>query len=107
MGFAEITIHKIINAFLENFPVCNGTDGEREKVQGIISEVIDLIITKSKGSRNGLTELLSPQTLTNVIQSMRIPDWVLLFFKLQTRLPYSAWQTLLNLTRLGKSGVSY
>ena len=26
-----------------------GTDGEREKVQGIISEVIDLIVTKSKG----------------------------------------------------------
>ena len=84
-----------------------GTDGEREKVQGIISEVIDLIVTKSKGSRNGLTELLSPQTLTNVFQSMRVPDWVLLFFKLQTRLPDSAWQTLLNLTRLGKSGVSY
>ena len=84
-----------------------GTDGEREKVQGIISEVIDLIITKSKGSRNGLTELLSPQTLANVFQSMRVPDWVLLFLKLQTRLPDSAWQTLLNLTRLGKSGVSY
>ncbi|CAH3147471.1 unnamed protein product [Pocillopora meandrina] len=81
-----------------------GTDGEREKVQGIISEVIDLIVTKSKGSRNGLTELLSPQTLTNVFQGMRVPDWVLLFFKLQTRLPDSAWQTLLNLTRLGKNG---
>ena len=40
-----------------------GTDGKEEKVQGIISEVLDLIITKSKGSRNGLTELLSPQTL--------------------------------------------
>ena len=84
-----------------------GTDGKEGKVQGIISEVLDLIITKSKGSRNGLTELLSPQTLTNVFQSMRVPDWVLLFFKLQTRLPDSAWQYLLNLTRLGKSGVSY
>ncbi|XP_022807476.1 uncharacterized protein LOC111344507 [Stylophora pistillata] len=82
-----------------------GTDGERERVQGIISEVVDLV-TKSKGSKNVLTELLLPETLENVFQSIRVPDWVLLFFKLLTRLPDSAWQTLLNLTRLGKSGVS-
>ena len=91
----------IVNSFLYR------TDGEREKVQGIISEVVDLINTKSKGSKNGLTKLLLPKTLANVFQSMCVPDWVLLVFKLQTRLPDTARQTLLNLTRLGKSGVSY
>lgn len=70
-----------------------------------VLEVVDQV-TKSKGSKNVLTELLLPETLENVFQSIRVPDWVLLFFKLQTRLPDSAWQTLLNLTRLGKSGVS-
>lgn len=70
-----------------------------------VLEVVDLV-TKSKGSKNVLTELLLPETLENVFQSIRVPDWVLLFFKLQTRLPDSAWQTLLNLTRLGKSGVN-
>ena len=48
---------------LGTITILYGTDGKEEKVQGIISEVLDLIITKSKGSRNGLTELLSPQTL--------------------------------------------
>ena len=91
----------LLNSFLYR------TDGEREKVQGIISEVVDLISTKSKGLRNGLTKLLLPKTLANVFQNMCVPDWVLLFFKLQTRLPDTARQTLLNLTRLGKSGVSY
>ena len=91
----------LLNSFLYR------TDGEREKVQGIISEVVDLISTKSKGSRNGLTKLLLPKTLANVFQSMCVPDWVLLVVKLQTRLPDTAQQTLLNLTRLGKSGVSY
>ena len=91
----------LVNSFLYR------TDGEREKVQGIISEVVDLIGTKSKGSRNGLTKLLLPKTLPNVFQSMCVPDRVLLVFKLQTRLPDTARQTLLNLTRLGKSGVSY
>lgn len=70
-----------------------------------VLEVVDQV-TKSKGSKNVLTELLLPETLENVFQSIRVPDWVLLFFKLQTRLPDSAWQTLLNLTRLGKSGVN-
>ena len=37
---------------------------------------------------------------------MTVPDWVLLYFKLKTRLPDNAWRTLLNLTQLGKSGVS-
>jgi len=38
---------------------------------------------------------------------LRVPDWVLLYFKLQVRLPDAAWQTLLNLTQLGRSGVGY
>ena len=48
---------------LGTITILYGTDGKEEKVQGIISEVLDLIITKLKGSRNGLTQLLSPQTL--------------------------------------------
>ena len=83
-----------------------GTSEERGKVRDTISEVIDLVM-ESKGTKKGLSQLLSPETQTRIFESMRVPDWVLLYFKLQTRLPDSAWQTLLNLTRLGKSGVSF
>ncbi|KAL9973285.1 hypothetical protein ACROYT_G019716 [Oculina patagonica] len=37
---------------------------------------------------------------------MRVPDWVLLYFKLHAKLPDQEWQTLLNLSRLGKSNNS-
>ena len=96
--------HESIASVLGNTFLC-GTTEERGKVRDTISEVIDLVM-ESKGTKKGLSQLLSPETLARIFESMRVPDWVLLYFKLQTRLPDSAWQTLLNLTRLGKSGVS-
>lgn len=82
-----------------------GNDTEKEQVRDTISEVVDMVMD-AKGSKRGLSELLSSSTYQRIIESMRVPDWALLYFKLQTRLPDSAWQTLLNLTQLGKSGVS-
>lgn len=103
-GVAE-KYHETIASVLGN-SFLYGTDEEKEKVRNTISEVVDMVM-ESSGSKKGLSELLSPETHARVFQSMRVPDWVLLYFKLQTRLPDSAWQTLLNLTRLGKSRVSY
>ena len=82
-----------------------GNDTEKEQVRDTTSEVVDMVMD-AKGSKRGLSELLSSSTYQRIIESMRVPDWALLYFKLQTRLPDSAWQTLLNLTQLGKSGVS-
>jgi len=82
-----------------------GNDSEKEQVRDTISEVVDMVMD-AKGSKRDLSDLLSSSTYQRIIESMRVPDWALLYFKLQTRLPDSAWQTLLNLTQLGKSGVS-
>ena len=82
-----------------------GNDTEKEQVRDTTSEVVDMVMD-AKGSKRGLSELLASSTYQRIIESMRVPDWALLYFKLQTRLPDSAWQTLLNLTQLGKSGVS-
>lgn len=41
------------------------------------------------------------------LQSLRVPDWTLLYFKLQSRIPDQAWQTLVSLTKLGITGVSH
>ena len=58
------------------------------------------------GSKQALAELLVPETYQQFLESIRVPDWVLLYFKLLAKLPDAAWQTLLNLTQLGRSGVS-
>lgn len=41
------------------------------------------------------------------LQSLRVPDWTLLYFKLHSRIPDQAWQTLVSLTKLGTTGVSH
>ena len=40
-------------------------------------------------------------------QSLRVSDWTLLYFKLQSRIPDQGWQTMLNLTKLRRTGVGY
>ena len=73
-----------------------GVAGEKAKVAETISEVVNLVID-AKGPKKGVTELLLPATYQQLLESMRVPDWVLLYFKLQAKLPDAAWQTLLNL----------
>lgn len=82
-----------------------GDEEERGRVSDTLSEIVDLVV-EAKGSKKALAELLSPETHQNLLESLRVPDWVLLYFKLQVRLPDAAWQTMLNLTQLGRSGRS-
>ena len=81
-----------------------GGDDEKGQVRDTISEVVDIVM-EAKGKK-GFTELLTSETHARLFHSMRVPNWVLLYFKLQAKLPDRAWQTLLNLSQLGKSGVS-
>lgn len=81
-----------------------GGEEERGRVSGTLSEIADLVV-EAKGSKKSLAELLSPEMHQNLLQSLGVTDWVLLYFKLQVKLPDAAWQTMLNLTQLGRSGV--
>ena len=70
----------------------------------IVSDVIDELAMKV-GVKQALKELVSSETLQRFFKSMRSPDWVQLYLKVQSRIPDHQWQTLLNLTRLGPSKV--
>ena len=39
------------------------------------------------------------------LESLRIPDWASLYFKLEAKLPDQGWQTLINLSKLGRTKV--
>ena len=82
-----------------------GTDAEKAKVSETISEVVSLVMD-SHGVKKGVTDVLLPTTYQELLKSMRVHDWVLLYFQLQAKLPDAAWQIHLNLTQLGRSGVS-
>lgn len=83
---------------------CFGTEDEQDEVRDIISDVANTIMKAKEG---GLAEVFSDEMWKNTLQEMRVPDWALLYFKLKARLPDDAWQTMLNVTKLGRSGVSF
>ena len=67
---------------------------------------IEETVVGARGVKRGVEEVLGDEVHQKIFRSMQVPDWVLLYFKLQARLPDQAWQTLLNLSMLGRSGVS-
>lgn len=73
------------------------------EAQNIISEMIDTV-TKKKGLKKGL-EALVPDVLQQYMKQFCVPDWVLLYFKLGAKIPDNGWQTMINLTKLGRTGV--
>ena len=58
-----------------------GSDKDKGNVSETLSEIVNLVMD-AKGSKKGLEELLMPETYQRVVESMRVPDWVLLYFKL-------------------------
>ena len=85
-----------------------GDDTETSQVRDTISNIMHMVMT-AKGSKKGVSELLSSDTYIydRILQGMRVPDWLLLYFKMQAKLPDPAWQTLLNLPQLGKRAVNF
>ncbi|XP_015769274.1 PREDICTED: uncharacterized protein LOC107347815 [Acropora digitifera] len=60
-------------------------------------------VTEKKGVKRGL-EAIVPDVLQQYLHQFRVSDWVLLYFKLEARIPDEGWQTMINLTKLGRTG---
>ena len=76
------------------------------KAQEAVCSAFDIVV-KEKGVRVEFSKLLSEEMLTARTQSMRVPDWVLVLFKLKDRISDKGWQDFTTLTQLGKTSVSY
>ena len=70
-----------------------------------INKVVETVVG-TRGVKRGVEEVLGNDVHLKFLKSSQVPDWVFLYFKIQPRLPHQAWQTLLNLSMLGRSGVS-
>ena len=76
--------------------------GESRKIiRDVIAEV-----EGNLGIKKTLEELLPREILDKQVQAMTVPDWQLLLLKLEVPISDEGWQTLLNVTELGKNGVS-
>ena len=94
--------HKIENRWPLFWETCAFKD---QHAQGIVMDVVDTVAEK-RGVGDTFKELLSEETLNRYVDSRRVPDWVLVYFKLKARISDSTWQTAINFTNLGRTGVS-
>lgn len=78
---------------------------EDESACNALDELVD-VVSEKKGIKGALEEVFSEDKWMTYLKTMRQPDWTLLYFKLAAKIPDEAWQTLLNITQLGRSGVS-
>ena len=76
-----------------------------QQAQGIVMDVIDMVVQKRE-IKNTFEELLSEEALDKYINSIRVLDWVLVYFKLKACISDSTWQTAINFTNLVRTGVS-
>ena len=76
------------------------------EARDLLGEIANMV-AEEQGVKKAAKIILSEDVFKTFIQSMTVPDWVLLYFKISARLPDGAWQMLLNLTRLGDTGVSF
>ena len=65
---------------------------------GLIKNAMEDVASK-KGVKRALQDLAGEETYAHYIESLRVPDWVLLFFKTCGRI------SNLNITQLGSTGL--
>ena len=76
-----------------------------QQAQEIVKDVVDMVVEK-RGLKT-FKELISEEALQSYVKAMRVPDWVLVYFKIKARISDSTWQTAINCTNLGRTGVSF
>ena len=76
------------------------------QVARVLSDIAEKIRSNSSSPLQALETILGDSSV-KFLQSLRVPDWTLLYFKLQSRIPDQAWQMLLNISQLGRTGVSH
>ena len=76
------------------------------EAKAIVNEIVEEVAVK-RGVKRGVEELVGEETLDRYVESLRVPDWILLYFKTKARVSGRTWQAVINITGLGRTGVRY
>ena len=83
-----------------------GNQEHQLAVSSAVSEAVE-IVALNKGLKAAADFAFTPEVQQKRQIAMRVPDWLQVYVKLETKLPDNGWQTILNFLNLGRSGVSY
>lgn len=74
------------------------------EAKAIVNEIVEEMAVK-RGVKRTVEDLVGEETLGKYVETLRVPDWVLLYFKAKARVSGRTWQAVINITRLGRRGV--
>ena len=74
------------------------------EAKAIVNEIVEEVAVK-KGMKRSVEELVDDDTLLKYMESLRVPDWKLVLFQVMARVSTKTWQSVINITRLGRTGV--
>ena len=74
------------------------------EAKAIVNEIVEEVAVK-KGMKRSVEELVDDDTLLKYMESLRVPDWKLVLFQAMARVSTKTWQSVINITRLGRTGV--
>lgn len=74
------------------------------EAKAIVNEIVEEVAVK-RGVKRTVEELVGDDTLSKYVESLRVPDWKLVLFQTMARVSGKTWQSMINITGLGRTGV--
>lgn len=74
------------------------------EAKALVNEIVEEVAVK-KGVKRSVEELVGDDTLLKYVESLRVPDWKLVLFQAMARVSAKTWQSVINITGLGRTGV--
>lgn len=74
------------------------------EAKAIVNEIVEEVAVK-RGVKRTVEELVGDDTLSKYVESLRVPDWKLVLFQTMARVSGKTWQSVINITGLGRTGV--
>lgn len=71
----------------------------------VLNEVIERVSVRKRVKRT-VEDLIGEETFSKYVEILRVPDWILSYFKTKARISGNTWQAVLNITKFGRTGVS-
>lgn len=82
-GKYKESLKSVLRLILFRLPT---TADSGKEVEDVISDIIERLVSE-EGEKKAMEELMGDEILSKYIESLRVPDWVLLYFKLEAKLP--------------------
>jgi len=83
----------------------NDSQYQPSSARQTVADVIDKVAEK-RGIKRTFQELISDEAWDKRMAEIRVPDWQCLLLKLDGKIPDGSWQSLINVTQLGRKEVN-